>query len=170
MNKKLLIIVISSVLALALVITGVILILKSSFFKKDFNGSSSKNTVITVESVSGKKGKTVTVPVSIKGNPGFMTMLLSMDYDTEVLKYKGYQKSDFLTDYEFSDIDGTLRFLTLEDTDINKNGVFVNIVFEILDDKVSETKITFNTDENQIANSAQKFVTAEFENGVVKIK
>lgn len=170
MNKKVLVIVISSILALALIITGVILLLKTSFFKKDNADSSLKNTVITVESVSGEKGEKVTVPVSIKGNSGFMSMLLEMNYDTKVLKYKGYQKGDFLTDYEFSDIDGTLRFLTLEDSDVNKNGVLVNIEFEILDTNTKKTDINFNISENQVANKKQEFVTTEYKNGIVTIK
>lgn len=170
MNKKVLVIVISSILALALIITGVILLLKTSFSKKDNADSSLKNTVITVESVSGEKGEKVTVPVSIKGNSGFMSMLLEMNYDTKVLKYKGYQKGDFLTDYEFSDIDGTLRFLTLEDSDVNKNGVLVNIEFEILDTNTKKTDINFNISENQVANKKQEFVTTEYKNGIVTIK
>ncbi len=170
MNKKVFIIIISSILALALVITGVILILKSSFFSNNSNIGSSKNTVISVESVSGKKGETVIVPVSIKGNPGFMAMLLEMKYDAKVLKYKGYQKGDFLTNYEFNDVDGTLRFLTLENSDVDKNGVLVNIEFEILDTNTKKTDINFNISKNQVANQNQDFVTTEYKNGIVTIK
>lgn len=212
MNKKTLIIIISSVLAVVLVATGIILALSGAFKKGDDSSkndgssitetssevsssvdsedtASSKNesstnpttsssskddvisgdTVISVGSVSGKVGKKVTVPVSIKGNPGFMAMLLEFNYDPEIVKYKGYTPGDFLTDYQFNDQNGTLRFLTLEDGDVSKNGVLVNLEFEILKE-APKTDIAIKVAEDSIANQKEQLIIAKGSNGTITIK
>lgn len=211
MNKKTLIIIISSVLAVVLVAAGIILALSGAFKKGDDsskndasskaesssqvssvdseNEESSKNesttnpttsssskddvisgdTVISVGSVSGKVGKKVTVPVSIKGNPGFMAMLLEFNYDPEIVKYKGYTPGDFLTDYQFNDQNGTLRFLTLEDGDVSKNGVLVNLEFEILKE-APKTDIAIKVAEDSIANQKEQLIIAKGSNGTITIK
>lgn len=212
MSKKTLIIIISSVVAVALIATGIILALSGAFKNNDNSSEndissktesssqttssakseseeSSKNesttnsttsssskdevisgdTVISVGSVSGKVGKKVTVPVSIKGNPGFMAMLLEFSYDPTVVKYKGYTPGDFLTNYQFNDQNGTLRFLTLEDNDVNKNGVLVNLEFEILKE-TSKTDIKINVAEDSIANQKEQLIIAKGSNGSITIK
>ncbi len=206
MNKKTLIIIIASVLAVAIIATGVILVLKNSFEKKPVSNNDvssiitssetestensstsskaetvssavssktettvSKGTVITVESVSGKVGKKVTVPVSIKDNPGFMAMLLQFDYDASVLKYKGYTQGDFLTNYQFNDENGTLRFLNLEDKDVKNNGVLVNLEFEILSEKAEKTDIKLVVGKDSIANQKEELISAKSLNGTVTI-
>lgn len=172
MNKKTLIIIIASILAIALIATGVILVLKNSFLKNDGSSdisSGSSDTVITVGSVSGKVDKKVTVPVSIKGNPGFMAMLLEFNYDTSVLKYKGYTQGDFLTDYQFNDDNGTLRFLNLEDGDVKDNGVLVNLEFEIVSDSAEKTDIKLTVASDSIANQKEQLISATGENGTVTI-
>ena len=226
MNKKTLIIIIASVLAVALVATGVIVFLKDSFneskptvnddvssvvssetqvseetsteAESDVNSTVSeektssaetssvaqtssasskvesskpvsKDTVITVGSVSGSVGKKVTIPVSIEGNPGIMAMLLEFGYDNTVLKYKGYTQGDFLTNYQFNDQEGTLRFLNLEDNDVSKNGVLVNLEFEILK-STSKTDVTIKIGKDSIANQKEELISAKGVNGTVTIK
>lgn len=201
MNKKTLTIIIACVLAVAIVVTGVIIFLTKSFKEanptkdnssavtssstssddentvstapsKNESAASkpvSKNTVITVGSVSGSVGKKITVPVSIEGNPGIMAMLLEFNYDNTVLKYKGYTPGDFLTNYQFNDQNGTLRFLNLEDKDVNKNGVLVNIEFEILK-STPKTEVKVNVAEDSIANQKEQLISAKGVNGSVTIK
>lgn len=129
----------------------------------------SGDTVISVGSVSGKVGKKVTVPVSIKANPGFMAMLLEFNYDSSVVKYKGYTPGDFLTDYQFNDQKGSLKFLTLQDSDVNKNGVLVNLEFEILKE-APKTDIIIKVAEDSIANQKEQLIIAKGVNGTITIK
>ncbi len=164
MSKKTLIITIASVLAVALLATGVIFILKSSFSANNGDGKTSKTT-ITVSSVSGNVGEKITVPVSIKGNPGFMAMLLDFEYDNTALKYTGYTKGDFLTNYQFNDDNGVLRFLTLENDDVEKDGVLVNLEFEVLKSGKSDIKIVVNDD--SIANKNEELISAKGVGGAV---
>ena len=100
----------------------------------DKNSASSEKAELSVGKVSGKKGKIVKVPVEISNNPGFMASLLSFKYDNTAIKYVGYEKGNVLTDYEFADKDGVLKFLGLENKDVNKNGLLFNLKFEILKD------------------------------------
>ena len=172
MNKKTLIIIIASVIAVALIATAAIVILSKSFSKKDNDTSSgiiASDAVIIVGSVKGEVGKKVSVPVSIKNNPGIMAMLLEFKYDNAVLKYKGYTQGDFLTEYQFNDDNGTLRFLNLEDGDVKKDGVLVNLEFEILT-KTDKTDITINVADDAIANYNQDLIAVKGVNGEVKIK
>lgn len=160
MKKKIVIIIVAVVLALALLITGAILLLKSLF---------NSDMVITVGDTTASVGDTVKIPVKISGNKGFMAMLIDFEYDTEVLKYKSYQKGDFLTDYELSDNNGNLKFMNLESNDVDDNGVLLYLEFEVISDKASSTEIKLNIGENSICNYNEEIIEAKSENGTVKI-
>lgn len=167
MKKKIVIIVAAVVVALAVLITGTILLSKSLF--KDAEGSKGGDTVITVGEVSGKAGDTVKVPVKLSGNPGIMACMLEFDYDTESLKYVDYKKGDFLKDYEIAENDGKIRFISVEDADTDENGVILYLNFEVLEKaKTSEIKITIP--ENSICNYDEEVITATGVNGKVTVK
>lgn len=129
---------------------------------------SSGNAEIKVGTVSGKKGQTVRVPVTIKSNPGIMAMLLEFKYDKDVLKYKGYAEGNVLSDYEFAEKDGALTFLAVESKDVSDNGDLFYLEFEILKEKESTVEIIVGDD--SISNYDEEFVKAKGTNGKVKIK
>lgn len=212
-KKKLIIIIAAVVVAAALVITGIVLALKSAFSGENIGGNNSditssdissdddkinndstdngnnsdsdtasgngstnkpatnsKKAEINVGTVSGKKGKTVRVPVTIDANPGIMAMLIDFEYDTEVLAYKGYSEGNVLSDYEFSDKNGKLSFLCVESKDVKETGDLFYIEFEIKSDKVKETPVKIKITDQSISNWNEEFVLAKTTDGKVKIK
>lgn len=132
--------------------------------------TSSEKAEIKVGTVSGKKGKTVRVPVTIESNPGIMAMLIDFEYDKEVLAYKGYSKGNVLSDYEFSDKNGKLSFLCVESKDVKETGDLFYIEFEIKSDKVKETPVKIKISDQSISNWDEQFVLAKTTDGKVKIK
>ncbi|MBR7132577.1 MAG: hypothetical protein IKD04_03510 [Clostridia bacterium] len=165
MNKKVVIIVAAVVLAVALVITGTVLILESSF-----GGSASGDPTITVGTVSGSKGDTVKVPVEISSNPGIMAFLLEFNYDKEALEYTGYKEGDFLTGYDVNATEGTVKFLNLEDNDVAKNGVLIYLEFKILDGAAAKNDIKLVIGENSICNYNEEVIEVTAKDGSVKVK
>lgn len=162
MSKKKLIIIISIVVAVALAIAGTTILLINLFSDgsaKANSGKSNGPALITVGSVEGSKGDIVKVPVEISNNPGIGAEMFTFTYDSTAVKYIGYEKGDVLSDYEFSDNNGTLKFLGLEDGDVDKNGTMFTLKFEILDKKGSDIEITVNDiinyDEQSIENTAK---------------
>jgi len=164
-KKKLIIIIVASVLAVALLATGGYFLIKNGF-----SAGTSGKAVISVESVSAKVGDTVKIPVKISGNKGFMGFLLEFQYDNEALKYDGYDKGDVITDYEFSDNDGTLSFVCIENDDVKKNGTLVYLKFKVLDTKKNSAEIKVNVNKESFANSNEEYVVFNGKNGTVTIK
>lgn len=170
MKKKIIII---SAIAVAVigVIVGTIALLVSFFAvdTKDPNVSTTSNTaVITVGDAEGKKGDTVKIPVDISENGGFMASLLNISYDSSALKYIGYEKGEVLTDYEFSESDGSLKFLGLENEDVTDNGTLFTLKFEILTDSKQKTEIKLDVED--IINYDEESLTTSVENGEVTVK
>lgn len=122
---------------------------------------------VTVGTVSGSKGDIVKVPVKMSGNPGFVAALMSFKYDTSAVKYIGYEKGTFLTDYEFADNNGVLKFLCLENKDVKKNGLLFNIKFEILKDS-AESDIKLDIED--IVNYDEESIKFQAESGKIKKK
>lgn len=189
MKKKIIIIVIAAVLALALIATGAVLLLKGSF-KNPFGSNSSEltsvsdesdtnsdnsspfvnvGTSITVGSVEAAVGEKIKVPVTINDNPGIMAMLLSFKYDTASLKYVGYEKGNILSDYEFSENKDTIKFVSCEDKDISKNGELFYLEFEVL--KGAKTSdILLSIGQYDVCNYSETLVYVMPNSGKVTIK
>ena len=179
MDKKKKIIIISaiSVAVLAVIITAIILL--SSFF--DFSGKKPNDSsivngeyavqdgdaVFTVGSAEGSKGDIVKIPVKISNNPGFMASLMSFKYDNNVLEYIGYEKGDFLEDYEFSNKEGVLKFLGLEENDVSDNGLLFNLKFEIIADS-GKSDIKLEIDD--VINYNEQIIKTANENGKITVK
>ena len=154
MSKKKIIIIASIIVAVILAIVGTILLLTNVF-----SDGASGPAVITVGSAKGEKGDIVKIPVDISNNPGIGAEMFTFTYDSEAVKYIGYEKGDVLSDYEFADNNGTLKFLGLENGDVDKNGNLFTLKFEILGKKGSDIGITvediINFDEQNIENTAK---------------
>ena len=170
MKKKIIII---SAIAVAVigVIVGTIALLVSSFLVDTENPDVSTITgtaVITLGDDEGEKGDTVKIPVDVSENGGFMASLLNFSYDSSALKYIGYEKGDVLTDYEFSEGDGSLKFLGLENEDVTATGTLFTLKFEILTDSKQETEIKLDVED--IINYDEQSLTTTVENGKVTVK
>lgn len=136
---------------------------------EDKNQSTDKigNAKITVGTAEGKKGSIVKVPVEISNNPGFMAAMFNFKYDNTVVKYLGYEKGEVLTDYQFVDDKGTLKFLCLENGDVATNGVLFYVKFEVLKGS-AESDIELTVDD--VVNYNEKSIKTTAENGKITVK
>lgn len=180
MKKKIIIISAIAVVVIGAIIGSTVLLV--SLFSADKNDTSSVEQVdnkdyaeqkgdakFTVGTASGAKGDIVKIPVSIDNNPGFIASLMNFQYDNTVVKYIGYEKGDFLTDYEFADNNGVLKFLNLEEgnEDVKNNGLLFNIKFEILKDS-AETDIKLNIED--VINYDEQNIKTAVTNGKITAK
>lgn len=179
-NKKKIIIISAVAVAVVATIIGVTVLLVSLYAANDKEPATSTDVVVSddyaeqdgdaqlsVGSAEGKKGDIVKIPVKISNNPGFMASLMNFKYDTSTLKYIGYEKGDFLKDYEFVDKNGVLKFLGCEDSDINKNGLLFNLKFEILKDSA---KAEIKLEIEDMINYDEKSIKTAVENGNITVK
>lgn len=165
MKKKIIIISVVSVVVLTLIITGAIFALKGAF------SNSSGNAVISIGNVTSAIGDKVKVPVKISGNPGFMAIQLEIEYDTSVLKYKNYSKGDVLNDIDVAANGNKVKFLGIENNDINDNGVLVYLEFDILEKASGSSEIKFVEGEGtMLANFNEEIIKTSYNNGSVKVK
>ena len=121
---------------------------------------------VTVTSAEGAKDSIVKVSVDVAKNPGFMATLMSITYDKDNLQYVGYEKADILTDYEFSNNDGELKFICAEENDVDGNGTLFNLKFKITGDKDSEIKIA----SAEFVNYDEQDVPTNITNGKITVK
>lgn len=169
-KKKLIIIIVSAVLVTALVITGVILLLKNAFKSNGSKSSDAGEAVITVSDVEAEKGTKIRVPVKISGNPGFMACMLELDYDSSSLKYVTYYKGDFLTDYTFEDNDGVLKFIGVEDADVTKDGTLFELEFEVLKDAKDSEISPVDGDNTALCNFDEEKLSVKTSGGKITVK
>ena len=162
--KKNVIIIAAVVLAVAIIAVGAIFVIPA------ITGGKNSTPVIKVGSETVSSGKTVKVPVTISENPGFMAILLEFEYDTKLLKYVNYSEGSFLDDYNISEKDGVIKFLSLGDKDIKKNGEIVYLEFEAIGAAGSEAEIKLNLAEGSICNFDEEVIKGKAENGKITIK
>lgn len=166
LNKKKIIIIIVSIIAAIAVLAGLTVFLLK-VFKADPKPTS---TTVTVGEVSGSVGDTVTVPVKITGNPGIMGLFLEFNYDKEKLEYVNYEKGELLSDCEIADNNGTLKMVSVEDNDFDKDGTLINLKFKVKDGASGESKIELKLEENSICNYNEESISAKPVNGKITVK
>ena len=126
---------------------------------------------ITIASVSGKPGDTVTVPVKINENPGFMAFLFSVKYDSSVLEYDSCKDGDLLGDLMLNPQDGIVGVNAISDSDIEGDGTLFNLVFKIKDGaKAGKYDITLNVGKDNMANYNEEAIVPTVTNGSVTVK
>lgn len=171
MNKKVLILVIAIVAAVA--VLGVSFWLTDGFGLLRLNSSPSASTgeaTITVASKTAEAGKNVRVPVTFTGNPGAMGFLLEFHYDPETLEYINVEKGDFLTDCEASEKDGVIKVIDVEDNDVKKDGVLFQLNFKVKDSAKGSTKVELVPQENDVCNYKEESVSYQAVSGTITIQ
>lgn len=172
MSKKNLIIIISSVAA-GLVLLGALGVWLVHTFKSG-NGSAAGNggtPVISVGSVTASPGKTVKIPVNFKNNPGAMGFFIEFEYDANVLEYLSTDKGELLTDCEVAKAeDGKLKLVSVEDSDVKKDGTLAYLNFKIKDGASGSSEIKAICGENSVCNYDEKAISVKTENGTVTVK
>lgn len=115
-----------------------------------------------VGSAAGHPGETVRVPVQIAYNPGIITAMLHLTYDTDVLELQGVENGEIFADDfftpggSFGDIPYTVHWMDAHArTPYTQNGTLVTYVFRVRTDApIGETTVsvsyepdsTFNVD------------------------
>lgn len=93
---------------------------------------------ITFEDVVGRAGEEVTVPVTIKNNPGIATFRFRVSYDTEALEFISVSKGDLITEGTLSSITDSdaqnVTFLWYNVSDIVGDGELATLTFKIAED------------------------------------
>lgn len=181
MNKKGIKFIIIASILLIVIITLVAVFMGNLFnntsstskISSGFSSETNKNgdTKITVSSVSCESGGTVIIPVKVSNNAGFMVCLLDFEYDNSTLEYDGYIEGDIVSDYQFNDDNGSLRFIGMSNNDVTADGTIVNLRFKVSNNTTKKsTKVKLNINENSICNYNEKFIKANAVNGTVTIK
>ncbi len=127
-------------------------------------------TTFIVDNVSAKQGGKVKVPVYVSSNKGFMGVLGKFKYDTSALKYTGYKKGNLLSDYDFLEQNGEIKFMSIERGDITKDGVAFYLEFDVIATAPTTADVTITIEDNGIANKAEQFVKVDTIDGSVTIK
>lgn len=128
------------------------------------------NVTISVGSATAKVGDTVKLPVTIKGNPGIMGLIIDFKFDSAQLKFIGFEKGKIFSDYETSDVDGTVRLTCLEDEDVKGDGELITLEFKVIGKEATTTEVDVALEENSICNYNEELIRANGESGTVKIK
>lgn len=87
---------------------------------------------IIIDTVSALSGDTVVVGISIKDNPGFAALSISINYDSSVLEYEKYY-TGFLNDYTVlaHPNDNIIRFVNCESKNRKENDKMISLQFKV---------------------------------------
>ena len=127
-------------------------------------------TTFIVGNAEVQTGSKVSVPVYVSSNKGFMAVMASFKYDTTALKYIGYKKGNLLSSYDFDESNGTIKFISVENGDITKDGVAFYLEFEAIAQNPTTTPVAITINSNGIGNKAEQYVAVDTINGNITIK
>ncbi len=137
----------------------------------------SREATIAVGKVEAPFGKEVVVPVTVEGNPGMFIAILDVCYDTENLKFIGFNNGDvfdginvYVVEYEAGKIQ--LYFEAKENANVTANGVLMNLKFAVADNAElvgSDLAVTLVADDDNMLNYEGKTFDYILEDGAVKV-
>ena len=164
-NNKLTLIIITVILAVALIATGTIFAVK---YIKDYVG----DTTISFECKTVLAGDTVKLPFSITKNHGIWGGQIKIDYDAEAISFVSCSNGDVFDECEINSADGTVN-LIINQTEMdnsNKNGIIATLNFKVNDAaKKGNYTIQFDETSNFCDKDAQ-MVKVILKDGTITIK
>lgn len=120
-------------------------------------GNLASQAVISGTNITGKVGNEITVDLNLDENPGLVSMMVEVDYDKDVLEYKGASNGDVFPTDSFlppneSEDDG--KVLSWQNSalkeNINTTGKLATLTFRIKESApAGETSIGFICDKSQ---------------------
>ena len=126
-------------------------------------------TTVTVGSVSGKVGETVTVPVTIENNPGIYCYALAIEYDTTRLSLVSMKANT--DDWGGSETVGSKIVWDSSDGDVAFNGLMLTLTFEILADAAEgDAAVTVIYEEGDICNYDEEDIIPVIVPGAVTVE
>ena len=154
---------------------SLVLVLLIGVFSASLSVSAAQPT-LTVGTTEGKAGDTVTVPITISGNPGIVALRIFMEYNSAVLRLTEVTdgtifpagKNTFNDDltanpYTMLWMDGTSQ------TDYTENDTLVTLTFEILDAAAGSYPVKLTYDSDSTFNKDLDNVTFTMQNGSVTV-
>ncbi len=129
--------------------------------------------IFTIGSSTAYKGEIVTIPITLKNNPGFSYLGVKIRYDSSKLDYvDSYLTADFsaatLKGIEINDKKTiTLYAITSDDTLIKSNGKIAEMKFKILSDKIEDIKIEATID--NFGNNTNSEININKKDGIINI-
>ena len=142
------------------VLTALVIIVVTSYV------SAADAPTISVGTVSGNPGDTVTVGLSLENNPGVCAMILTPSYDTSALKLK----SSSLVDGFGGMFESDSKLVWVNAGDVGKNGDFMTMTFTVLDSaRKGDTEISVTYSDGDICNWDEKNVDFEIVSGKIEI-
>lgn len=183
MNKKVLIVIISSVLALVLIAVAAVLIIKgfdSESKKEDIPANSSFVSDLSnkddlpkqEENLEDPLSSIIEIPIEIKRNPGVWGGQIILKYDTKVLEYSDFACGDVFDECNVNaKSDGTIYCVATNSKadDIRTNGIVVTLKFipkPKTKGKIAKIEIS---DKTNFTNIDENLVEVKLESKEVKI-
>ena len=137
----------------------------------DFHGAA-----ITLGTVKGRAGESVTVPVTVSGNPGMVGLALDIYYDSSKMILTGVENTGLMTgDFttsEFYDVEPYLLMWVDGTATKNNtaNGVIANLTFTILESTADgEIPVYADYDPHNLFDASLNPVLFELIDGSVKV-
>ncbi len=136
------------------------------------------DALIVAGTVTGRSGSTVDLPISLENNPGIISMMLHVSYDSSVMSLTGVTDAGKLgTQYHNTDYTLNPYILSWADDTATENncynGVIVTLHFQIREDASEGTypvTISYNKDNAEIYNSDFEPVFFNLEQGAVTVQ
>lgn len=132
------------------------------------------DVTVSVGNTSARVGKSVTVPVTLGGNPGLFILRLNVSYDADKLVYAGVENGEIFKadNVIFNNVENgelVLYFEASGDADVVANGVLANLKFNVVDDNAVAGDTDVCVEVEEAVNYAGKDVYILSSNGVVSI-
>ena len=163
--KKLILIIVASVLAVALVTTGTIFAVK--YIKNNFG-----DTVISFENKTALTGDTVKIPIIVKKNHGLWGGQIKINYNANVLDFISCANGDVFDECEVNDTDGSVNLLVNQSelNDSKNNGTIATLNFKIKETaKKGNCEIVFDQSSN-FCDKNSDLIEPILENGIIIVK
>lgn len=101
---------------------------------------------VTVGSVAGQVGDEVTVPVTVSGNNGFLSLCIEIDYDSRALELITVEENKSVEGADYTPPESYIKRpcnMSWHATkDVKYNGIIANLKFKILDAAEGEYPVT----------------------------
>lgn len=133
------------------------------FFGNDEYEINPDTPQITMPNITAKPGETVTVPVSIKNNPGVSDLSLVFGYDTNNLTLLKAENGDVFNKSEYSsDLrdDGSCKFTWLSSTENTNDGILLSLQFKV-GENGGNYSIDMSIEEAKTSEEEMPFVTKD---------
>ena len=100
-----------------------------------------------------------------------MGFLIDFEYDADALEYLSTDKGELLTDCTAAEAgSGKIKLVSVEDKDVQKDGVLAYLNFKIKNGASSKTEIKVICGENAVCNYDEQAISVKTENGTVTVK